>query len=85
MADIVIYTRPGCGYCTLAKQLLDKKETKYQEFNIWSSEKIKAEMAKRTNGAQTVPQILINDDLIGGCDDLYALDRAGNLDPLLNQ
>ncbi|MCC3861804.1 glutaredoxin 3 [Pseudemcibacter aquimaris] len=85
MTDVVIYTRPGCGYCTMAKQLLGKKGKEFQEFNIWSSDEIKKEMEKRTNGAQTVPQIFIDGDLIGGCDDLYALDRAGHLDALLNQ
>jgi glutaredoxin 3 len=85
MTDIVIYTRPGCGYCTLAKQLLGTKGKEFKEFNIWSKDEYKADMQKKTGGANTVPQIFINDDHIGGSDDLFALDRAGHLDVLLNQ
>ena len=85
MSDIVIYTRPGCGYCSMAKQLLISKGSKFKEFNIWAKDQYKAEMAKRTSGANTVPQIFINGEHIGGSDDLYALDRAGLLDGLLVQ
>lgn len=85
MADVVIYTRPGCGYCTMARHLLGSKGAKVQEFNIWSNEDYKNDMVKRSGGATTVPQIFINDDHIGGSDDLIALDRAGQLDVLLNQ
>lgn len=69
----------------MAKQLLGQKGVEYSEFNIWSKDEYKNEMQKRSGGAQTVPQIFINDDHIGGCDDLQALDRAGHLDALLNQ
>tara|TARA_R110002094_G_scaffold64796_7_gene74992 strand:+ start:179 stop:595 length:417 start_codon:yes stop_codon:yes gene_type:complete len=85
MADIVIYTRPGCGYCSMAKQLLNAKGNEFTEYNIWSKDEYRAEMIKRSGGASTVPQIFINDDHIGGSDDLYALDRAGHLDGLLSQ
>ena len=85
MTDIVIYTRPGCGYCALAKQLLGKKGKEFKEYNIWSKDEYKADMQKKTGGANTVPQIFINDDHIGGSDDLFALDRAGHLDALLSQ
>jgi len=85
MTEIVIYTRPGCGYCSMAKQLLNSKGKDFQEFNIWSKDEYKVEMEKRTNGARTVPQIFINGDHVGGSDDLYALDRAGHLDALLSQ
>ena len=85
MVDVVIYTRPGCGFCTRAKQLLSSKGKAFSEFNIWSSDEINTEMRKRTGGAATVPQIFIDDDHIGGCDDLFTLDRAGHLDALLNQ
>ncbi len=85
MADVVIYTRPGCGYCMMAKQLLGNKGNDFKEFNIWSKDEYKEEMVKRSGGAQTVPQIFINGDHIGGSDDLHALDRAGHLDTMLNQ
>lgn len=85
MADIVIYTRPGCGYCSMAKQLLNAKGNEFTEYNIWSKDEYRAEMIKRSGGASTVPQIFINGDHIGGSDDLYALDRAGHLDGLLSQ
>ena len=85
MSDIVIYTRPGCGYCSMAKQLLASKGSKYKEYNIWSKDEYKSEMVKLTSGASSVPQIFINGDHIGGSDDLYALDRAGHLDGLLEQ
>jgi glutaredoxin 3 len=85
MTDIVIYTRPGCGYCSLAKQLIDSKGKEFTEYNIWAKDEYKADMTKLTGGANTVPQIFINDDHIGGSDELYALDRAGHLDALLSQ
>jgi len=85
MADVVIYTRPGCGYCTMAKQLLTAKGSQFTEYNIWSKDEYKQEMQSRSGGATTVPQVFINGDHIGGSDDLYALDRAGHLDALLAQ
>lgn len=85
MAEVVIYTRPGCGYCSMAKQLLNSKGSKFTEFNIWSKDEYKAEMIKRSGGANTVPQVFINGDHIGGSDDLHVLDRAGHLEALLNQ
>jgi len=85
MTKIIIYTRPGCGYCTLAKQLLGTKGKEFTEYNIWSKDEYMNDMRKRTGGANTVPQIFINGDHIGGSDDLYALDRAGHLDALLSQ
>lgn len=85
MIDIEVYTRPGCGYCTLAKRLIESKGKEFKEFNIWSKDEYKTEMTKRSGGASTVPQIFINGDHIGGSDDLIALDRAGHLDALLSQ
>ena len=85
MAEVIIYTRPGCGYCMMAKQLLGAKGNDFTEYNIWSKDEYKAEMEKRTGGARTVPQIFINGDHVGGSDDLHALDRAGHLDALLSQ
>lgn len=85
MAEVVLYTRPGCGYCTMAKHLIGSKGVDYTEYNIWSKKEYKNEMLKRSGGSTTVPQIFINDEHIGGGDDLIALDRAGHLDALLNQ
>ena len=81
--QVEIYTKWGCPYCVRAKALLDAKGTAYTEYDITMGGPKRAEMQARVPGAMTVPQILINDEAIGGCDDLHALDRAGKLDPLL--
>lgn len=82
MKKIIIYTTSTCPYCTRAKALLDKKKLPYQEINA-ENEKIRAEMINKANGHKTVPQIFIENIHIGGCDDLYALDKKGKLDQLL--
>jgi glutaredoxin 3 len=82
MATIIIYTTPYCPYCSRAKQLLDSKQVTYQEIDV-SDRSLRGEMTKITGGT-TVPQIIINGKSTGGCDDLYALDRSGELDKLLN-
>lgn len=82
MADVVIYTRVGCGYCTAAKRLLEKKGVAYTEHDASFSPELRQEMIERS-GRSTFPQIFINDQHVGGSDDLHALDRAGKLDPLL--
>lgn len=83
MALIEIYTTPICGFCHAAKRLLNQKGVSFSEINVLADPERKPEMIKRANGSRTVPQIFINDAHIGGCDDLYALDRAGKLDPIL--
>lgn len=83
MAKVEIYTRPMCGFCVKAKKLLDSKGIAYQEYDIWEEDGRQAEMQQRVPGARTVPQILIDDKAIGGCDDLYALESRGGLNPLL--
>ncbi len=83
MATVEVYARPMCPYCTRPKSLLDSKGIKYAEYNIWEDTARKPEMVKRTNGGSSVPQIFINDDHVGGCDELMTLERAGNLDLLL--
>ncbi|WP_374529680.1 glutaredoxin 3 [Novosphingobium sp.] len=80
---VEIYTKWGCPYCVRAKALLDAKGVAYEEYDITMGGPKKAEMQQRVPGAMTVPQILIADRAVGGCDDLHALDRAGKLDPLL--
>ena len=83
MQDITIYTRKFCPYCTAAKKLLSGKGAKFKEHDGTINRGVKEEMIKRTNGAATFPQIFIGDTHVGGCDDLYALEDTGKLDPLL--
>jgi glutaredoxin 3 len=85
MAKIEIYTSPFCGYCHRAKQLLAKKGAAFTEIDVMMDGAKRAEMTKRSNGGQTVPQIFIDGKHIGGCDDMYALDAEGGLDPLLKK
>lgn len=82
MAKIVLYTKNHCPYCDHAKQLLDHKKVVYQEIPVDTDSNKRAEM-ERLSGRRTVPQILINDQPIGGFDDLAALEKAGKLDDLL--
>ncbi len=83
MTKVVIYTTAHCHYCVQAKQLLDQKHIKYEEIRIDTDPEKSAEMIKRS-GRKSVPQIFINDQHIGGCDDLYAANKSGQLDLLLN-
>lgn len=82
MPPITLYTTPTCGYCAAAKRLLSKKGAPFHEINVAVDPSRRAEMVRRA-GRHTVPQIFIGDRHIGGSDDLHALDRAGELDPLL--
>ena len=82
MAPVVIYTRQFCGYCSAAKKLLETKGVAYQEHDATYAPELRQEMIERA-GRNTFPQIFINDRHVGGCDDLHALDRAGELDALL--
>ncbi len=83
MASVVIYTREFCGYCSRAKSLLESKGIDYVEHNATYSPDLRQEMISKSNGSSTFPQIFIDGRHVGGCDDLYALDRAGKLDPML--
>ncbi|WP_299139745.1 glutaredoxin 3 [uncultured Tateyamaria sp.] len=83
MKPVEIYTSPLCGYCHAAKRLLKEKGVAFSEVNVLAQPGRKAEMIKRANGGRTVPQIFIGDSHVGGCDDLYALEQSGKLDPLL--
>jgi glutaredoxin 3 len=82
-ANVEIYTKFACPYCVRAKQLLDSKGVQYTEYDISMGGAKRDEMLARVPGAQTVPQILINDTPIGGSDDLRALENQGKLDALL--
>ena len=83
MAAIDIYTIQYCPYCADAKELLSRKGVVFHEIDASSSRDIRKEMIARANGRSTFPQIFIGATHVGGCDDLYALDEAGKLDPLL--
>lgn len=82
-AAIEIFTRPGCGYCGAAKSLLARKQAAFTEYDVSVDPAYRAEMDRRAGPGATYPQIFIGDYHVGGCDDLYALDRAGRLDGLL--
>lgn len=82
MAHVLIYTRQGCGYCTAAKSLLAKKGVAFDEIDATGNPDLRSEMIERS-GRSTFPQIFVGTTHVGGCDDLYALDRDGKLDPLL--
>ncbi|SEK54261.1 glutaredoxin 3 [Sphingomonas palmae] len=83
MAQVEIYTKAFCPYCARALRLLRDKGAQASETDITMDRTKREEMIARANGRTTVPQIFIDGQHIGGCDDLVALDRAGKLDPLL--
>jgi glutaredoxin 3 len=83
MSNVVIYTRQLCGFCTAAKRLLDQKGVGYDEFDATFDPGLKKEMVQKANGRSTFPQIFIGSTHVGGCDELYELERAGKLDQLL--
>ena len=83
MAKVEIYTSQLCGFCHAAKRLLTSKDVSFEETDVGRDANKKGEMIARSNGGRTVPQIFINGQHVGGCDDLYALERAGKLDALL--
>jgi glutaredoxin 3 len=83
MPEITIYTKGFCPYCEAAKALLAQKAASYVEIRIDADRTAQAEMAAKAGGRSTVPQIFIDTRHIGGCDDLYALEAEGRLDPLL--
>jgi glutaredoxin 3 len=83
MAAIDVYTIRYCPYCQDAKELLTRKGVEFQEIDVSVNRNLRQEMMTRANGRTTFPQIFIGPTHVGGCDDLYALDEAGKLDPLL--
>ena len=83
MKSVEIYTTPICGYCAMAKRLLDSKGVEYTEINVMGDMEKMTSMIQRANGGRTVPQIFIGDTHVGGSDDLHALERQGKLDTLL--
>ena len=83
MAKVEIYTSPLCGFCYRAKGLLESKNVAFEELDVMMNRARKAEMVERAGGRTSVPQIFIDGRHVGGCDDLYALESAGKLDPML--
>ncbi|MEP7222678.1 MAG: glutaredoxin 3 [Novosphingobium sp.] len=83
MTKVEIYTQWGCGYCSRAKALLDRKQVEYTEYDVTMDSARRREMTDRAPGASTVPQVFIDGAAMGGSDDIHALDAAGKLDTLL--
>ena len=84
MPPVTIYTKGWCPYCSAAKDLLAGKGVEFEEIEITGREAEKAQMIQRAGGRTTVPQIFIGERHVGGFDDLNALERRGELDPLLS-
>jgi glutaredoxin 3 len=82
-AKVEIYTKFACPYCFRAKLLLENKGVEFTEYDVSGAGAKRDEMAQRAPNARTVPQIFIDGALVGGCDDLHALDDAGKLDAML--
>lgn len=85
MAEVTIYTKPLCPYCAGARELLESKGVAFNEIDISRYPEKRAEMIRRSGGRMTVPQIFAGDRHLGGCDDIYALEARGELDPVLAQ
>jgi glutaredoxin 3 len=85
MAAVEIYTIRYCPYCQEAKELLSRKGVVFHEIDASGDRDVRKQMIERANGRSTFPQIFIGATHVGGCDDLYALEEAGKLDPLLAQ
>lgn len=83
MAAVVVYSSDYCPYCRRAEQLLKNKAVAFTRISIDGQPAMRAEMVRKA-GRTSVPQIWIGSSHVGGCDDLYALERAGKLDALLN-
>jgi glutaredoxin 3 len=82
-ATVEIYTWSTCPFCVKAKRLLDGKGIHYTEYCLDGDEMGRQKMAARSGGRKSVPQVFVNDQHLGGCDDIHALDRSGQLDQLL--
>ena len=82
MAEVIVYSSDYCPYCSRAKQLLKSKGITFDEIVVDGKPQLRAEMSKKA-GRTSVPQIWIGSTHVGGCDDLFALERAGTLDALL--
>ena len=85
MAKVEIYTSKMCPYCSRAVRLLQSKNISFEQIDVSMSSALRQTMCSRASGLTSVPQIFIDDDHIGGCDDIIALESAGHLDALLNR
>lgn len=85
MAQADVYTTMFCPYCVRALKLLKQKGVQVREIHAGGDMALRQEMTQRSNGGYTFPQIFIGDMHVGGCDELYALEHAGKLDPLIAQ
>ncbi|WP_372763074.1 glutaredoxin 3 [Pseudoalteromonas sp.] len=84
MSNVVLYTKAYCPFCQRARALLDSKGVQYTVYDIGVQPELRDEMIAKAGGASTVPQIFINDEHIGGCDDMMAIEAQGKLDAKLN-
>ena len=84
MAKVVMYTTQFCSYCVQAKRLLNRKGIVFEEVDVSRDPELRRTMIQKAGGRLTVPQIFVDDRHIGDCDEIYALDKAGKLDGLLN-
>jgi len=84
MKPVRMYTTPICPYCVRAKSLLKRKGVAVEEVDVFMDMSAREEMEAKSGGARSVPQIFIGDTHVGGCDELYALEKEGKLDPLLS-
>ena len=80
MMKVTIYTKDFCPYCTKAKALFNKKHISFEEIDVTGNSSLLEEMIQKSNGMRTLPQIFINGNHIGGCDDLYRLYESGKLE-----
>lgn len=85
MAKVQVYSTSYCPYCTRAKALLTTKGVEFEEIDVTNDPPLRAKMVKLSGGRRTVPEIFINGEIIGGCDELYELEVSGELDVLLSQ
>ena len=83
MPKVTLYTTPFCPYCVMAKRLLQSKGVAFEEIDVLGQPQLREEMRARSGGRYTVPQIWIGETHVGGCNELYDLERQGKLDPLL--
>jgi len=83
MTDIVIYTKATCPFCTKAKAVFSQKNVEFIEIDITGNDNLRTQMMEKANGRHTVPQVFINSEHIGGCDDLLACNASGDLDKKL--
>ena len=83
MAEIIIYTTNYCPYCVKAKRLLRKKGVEFEEIDLTNDDTGRMQLVEKSGGRKTVPQIFVNGQHIGGCDDLFSLDAKKELDTLL--